>query len=286
VTGTGIGSMLTALSARPLGSSHHDTVERVLRADPYASCLVAARFDESGMDVAGLGGQLWGISGGRAGLCYFGSNLIPIAGDARAVRTFATVAGRHPRRSASIVGRSELVLPLWDLVRPHWGEARTVRENQPLLVCTGPPLVDPDPRVRQARASDLDAYFPAAVAMFTEEVGTDPRAGDGGRSYRRRLADLIAAGRAFVMFDGDEVVFKAEVGAVSDTAAMVQGVWVHPELRGQGIGSTGMAAVVRAVQDGLDRTPVLYVNDFNLAARRVYDRVGFHQVAAFASVLF
>lgn len=286
MTASGFGSMLTALSARSLGPGHAETVEAVLRADPYASCLVAARFDECGMDNEGLGGQLWGVSGGRAGLCYFGSNLIPLSGDARAIRAFASVAGRHGRRSASIVGRAELVLPLWELVHPQWGRARSVRENQPLLVCTAPPLVHPDPRVRHARASDLDAYYPAAVAMFTEEVGTDPRAGDGGRSYRRRLSDLIAAGRAFVMFDGDEVVFKAEVGSASDTAAMIQGVWVHPDLRGQGVGSTGMAAVVRAVQDGMGRTPVLYVNDFNTAARRVYERVGFEQVATFASVLF
>ena len=278
--------MLTSLTARPLGEAHSDTVERVLHADPYANCLVASRFDEGGMTAPGLGGQLWGISGGRSGLCYFGGNLIPVSGDSRALRAFASIAGRQKRHSASIVGRAELVLPMWEMIQHQWGPARVVRECQPLLVCADPPAVEPDRRVRQSHVGDLDAYFPAAVAMFTEEVGTDPRAGDAGRGYRRRLSDLISAGRSFVMFDGDEVVFKAEVGSVSDVAAMIQGVWVHPELRGQGIGAGGMAAVVKAVQEGFGRVPVLYVNDFNLAARKVYGRVGFTQEATFASVLF
>jgi predicted GNAT family acetyltransferase len=30
----------------------------------------------------------------------------------------------------------------------------------------------------------------------------------------------------------------------------------------------------------------LYVNDFNIAARRAYEKVGFSQVSTFASVLF
>jgi len=34
------------------------------------------------------------------------------------------------------------------------------------------------------------------------------------------------------------------------------------------------------------RVPSLYVNQYNRAARRTYDRIGFHQVGTFASVLF
>ena len=33
--------------------------------------------------------------------------------------------------------------------------------------------------------------------MFTEEVGVSPLTGDGGASYRARVAQLIRAGRAF-----------------------------------------------------------------------------------------
>jgi predicted GNAT family acetyltransferase len=47
-----------------------------------------------------------------------------------------------------------------------------------------------------------------------------------------------------------------------------------------------MAAVVRSIRADLRRTPSLYVNDFNIPARRTYERVGFRQIGTFASVLF
>ena len=42
--------------------------------------------------------------------------------------------------------------------------------------------------MRQVRPDELDAYLVAAVDMFIGEVGVDPRLGDGGRGYRRRVA--------------------------------------------------------------------------------------------------
>jgi len=55
--------------------------------------------------------------------------------------------------------------------------------------------LSPDPLVRPVRPDELDRYLPAAIAMFTEEVGIDPRIGDGGVGYRSRVAELVAAGR-------------------------------------------------------------------------------------------
>jgi predicted GNAT family acetyltransferase len=63
-------------------------------------------------------------------------------------------------------------------------------------------------------------------------------------------------------------------------------VWVSPALRGQGLGVAGMAAVVDLVRRDLAPVVSLYVNDYNRAARRIYDRVGFHQTATFATVMF
>jgi predicted GNAT family acetyltransferase len=80
------------------------------------------------------------------------------------------------------------------------------------------------------------------------------------------------------------VVFKAEVGSASRQVGQIQGVWVNPRYRCRGIGAAGTAAVVSAVLAG-GRTASLYVNSFNLAARRSYERIGFTQVATFATVL-
>ena len=261
------------------------SIDTTLASDPYVSCIVASRIDDSGIRGR-TGGEFWGINSGRSGLCFAGANLVPLAGDDRAMRHFASTAGRRTRRAAAVCGRREMVLPLWDQLTKAWGDARAIRADQPFLICPKAPAVAPDPLVRPTRPEEIDRYFPAAVSMFTEEIGVDPRAGDGGRSYRARVADLIHTGRSFVRFDGDELVFKAEIGSVSPWAALIQGVWVPPDHRGRGLATAGVAAVVQAVHRGFDRMPCLYVNDFNLAARAAYAKVGFRQVASYASVLF
>jgi predicted GNAT family acetyltransferase len=260
-------------------------IRAVLEADPVATCLVAARFEQVGMDAQLLGGTFWGVAGGRSGLCFAGANLTPLSGDDRSMGQIARRIGRRGRSCASVVGPADLVAPLWEHLEPTWGPARDVRAEQPLLVCPDPPICAPDPRVQRVAVARLDRYFPAAVSMFAEEVGVDPRAGDGGRNYRARVAGLLSAGRAFARFEGDEVVYKAEIGALSSRVALIQGVWVHPDLRGQGLAAAGTAAVVVAAQR-LGRLPSLYVNEHNVAARAAYHRVGFTRVGTFASVLF
>ncbi|MDT7579974.1 MAG: uncharacterized protein QOK35_1238, partial [Pseudonocardiales bacterium] len=85
--------------------------------------------------------------------------------------------------------------------------------------------------------------------------------------------------------DGDQVVFKAEIGALSRQVGQIQGVWVAPACRGRGLGTTGTAAVTDRLA-AMGRVSSLYVNGFNTVAKRAYARIGFRQVASFATVLF
>jgi len=260
-------------------------VRSILNADPVAACMVSARVETAGLDPWRLGGELWAAGTKLDGLCFSGANLVPLRGERSSLRSFADRARRHGRNCSSLVGRAELVLPLWDELTEHWAPAREVRADQPLMVLTGPPAVIADPWVRQVRPHELDRYLPAAVAMFTEEVGVDPRVGDGGAGYQARVAELVSAGRAFARFEGDEVVFKAEIGALSGQVGQIQGVWVHPARRGYGLGTAGTAAVVEHL-GRIGRVASLYVNGFNRRARATYLRVGFRQIGSFATILF
>ncbi len=259
-------------------------VRRVLDDDPIGSCMVAARVADHGLDSNSIGGELWTRRGPEESLCYAGANLIPLRGQLTDLYAFADAALTASRRCSSLVGRAELVMPMWQRLEPAWGPARDVREHQPLMSLSRMPTCEIDPGVRQVRPDEIDTYLVAAVDMFIGEVGVDPRVGDGGRGYRRRVANLIAAGRAWARFEHGEVVFKAEVGSQSPAVSQIQGVWVHPEWRGKGLG-TGGTATLAAVIVGTGRIASLYVNDFNTVARATYDRVGFVEVGTFATVL-
>ncbi|WP_060954550.1 GNAT family N-acetyltransferase [Streptomyces hygroscopicus] len=281
--------MLTTSTTRVLEPHELDSALAVLDRDPVANAFVAARVQVAGLDPWRLGGEMWGwYSGGRLeSLCYAGANLVPICATPEAVRGFAERARRAGRRCSSIVGPAETTAELWALLEPSWGPAREVRAHQPLMVTTAMPAdIPPDPLVRRVRKDEMDVIMPACVAMFTEEVGVSPLAGDGGLLYQARVAELVAAGRSFARVEDGRVVFKAEIGAATPHACQIQGVWVAPEYRGRGLSETGMAAVLRYALREVAPVVSLYVNDFNTAARAAYRRVGFREVGAFMSVLF
>ena len=260
----------------------------VLERDPVTHCFVASRVLVSGLDAWRLGGEVWGWSedGELRSLLYLGANLVPVETTPESRRAFADRCRRIGRRCSSIVGPADEVGYLWSMLSDSWGPARDIRAHQPLLVMETDSVIAPDPGVRLVREDEIDLLLPACIAMFTEEVGVSPLAGGGAAAYRARVSELIRHGRTYARIDDGRVVFKAEIGAVSDRACQVQGVWVAPERRGEGLSAPGMAAVVELARREHSPVVSLYVNDFNAVARRLYDRVGFREHGELTTILF
>ncbi|MDE3721241.1 GNAT family N-acetyltransferase [Nocardiopsis sp. N85] len=279
--------MLRTSPVRILGERDREAVRAILDMDPVGNVFVASRLMTAGLS-AGNGTEVWGhVDHGRlTALCYSGANLVPVNAGPAAIRSFADHARWRGRRCSSIVGPVDAVSDFWQQVTPAWGPARVIRASQPVLEISGRPAVPADPLVRRVRVTELDILVPACVAMFTEEVGVPPDSGDGGSLYRARVEELVRTGRAFARVENGRIVFKAEVGAVTPQACQIQGVWVHPDLRGQGHAAAGMAAVVEHALAEIAPRVTLYVNDFNTPARATYRRVGFRQVGEVMSVLF
>jgi predicted GNAT family acetyltransferase len=281
--------VLTHSTARVLEPGDLDAALAVLNSDPVANAFVTSRVNVAGLDPWRLGGEMWGwyAAGKLTSLCYAGANLVPICATSEAVASFAERARRSGRRCSSIVGPAEATAELWSRLEPHWGPAREVRRRQPLMATRALPAdIAPDPLVRRVRKDEMEVIMPACVAMFTEEVGVSPLAGDGGLLYQARVAELVSTGRAFARIEDGEVVFKAEIGAVTRHSCQIQGVWVAPSHRGRRLSESGMAAVLHYALRDIAPVVSLYVNDFNTPARAAYHRVGFTEVGAFMSVLF
>ena len=277
----------TASGVRQLGPADLTSLRRLLAQDPVANVFVDHQVEATGVDPRRMGGAIWGYieRNELVAACHAGANLVPVAAGPKAVAAFADHAASHPRMSSSIVGPREMVLPLWDRLEPAWGSARQVRADQPLLTISGRSPLRSDPAVRRVVLDELDVLYPACVAMFTEEVGVSPEPAGGGH-YRARVAQLISRGWAFARIEDGRVVFKAEIGVATPHACQIQGVYVAPELRGQGIAAPAMAAVVDMALRDVAPVVSLYVNAGNSAAVRTYVRAGFAQQGSFATILF
>jgi predicted GNAT family acetyltransferase len=284
------GNLIAVLTVpmRQLGESERATVEQILDRDPYAGAQIAERVAAHGLSWWRADGRVYGYgpSDGVESLIWSGAHLVPVCATPASVAAYAELLSGEPRICSSIIGRADAVLDLWDRLAVHWGPARDVRPNQPLLVAEAEAEINPDPGVRLVRHDEIDLLFPAAVAMYTEEVGVSPLQDDGGRGYRRRIAELVRGKRAYARFHEGRVIFKAELAIITRHTAQVQGVWVDPEFRGRGLAAPAMAAVTRDALRRVAPTVSLYVNDYNSPARRAYARCGFAPAGTFATVLF
>ena len=242
----------TKSPVRALTTADRDQALEVCARDTRTNVFVAARILEGALATSP--GALLGYAGdsGLGAICWASANLVPVGCDADALVAFATKLRRWRRQCSSVFGPADMVLPLWEQLRPTWGEPRDIRAYQPVLATSGPlpPGLPSDPRVRRARFTEVDLVLPAAAAMFTEEIGYPPYWGSR-HVYRQGIEALIRQGHTFVRVDDGEVVFKADVGSVALGVAQIQGVWVAPRWRGQGLAGPAMAAVVGQVLAGI-----------------------------------
>ena len=278
----------TRHGVRLLGTPDLDAFLALTAKDPVVNVFAAYRARTTSLEPRWLGGEVWGryADGELVAACHVGANLVPVEARADDARAFAERALTRHRSVSTIVGPHAAVRPFWDEVAATWGRPRETRWEQPHMVIDGPPLATPDPKVRRTERRDLSVLYPACVAMYTEEVGVSPEAGGGADLYRARITQLMSRGWSFARFDRGKLVFKAEVACATPEAAQVQGVWVPPERRGEGLAIAGMAAVVEQVQATIAPAVSLYVNAWNEPARRAYTRVGFRETATFSTVMF
>lgn len=276
----------TRSPVRALTTADRDQALEVCARDTSMNVFVAARILEGGL--ATIPGAMLGFGDGPdlEAICWASANLVPVGCDPPALAAFATKLRRWRHHCSSVFGPSEMVVSLWENLRPSWGEPRAVRPRQPVLAAAGllPPGTPLDTGVRLARFDEVDLVMPAAAAMFNEEIGYPPYRGSG-QLYRQGIATLIRKGHTFVRVEDGEVMFKADVGSVALGVAQIQGVWVAPRWRGHGLAVPAMAAVVEQVRAEIADEVTLYVNDYNAPARATYERVGFTEIGSFATVL-
>ena len=260
----------TREQVRVLGPGDRDAFVALAEQDPVVNVFADYRARLTNLDERWLGGQVWGRFEGDelvAG-CHLGANLVPVQCTPDDVGAFADVALRRRNTVGTIVGpqrrRRGAVGPGRGRAGPHRGRSGRASRTSRWTACR---RWRRDPGVRLTTPADLDALYPACVAMYTEEVGVSPENDAGGGDlYRARIQQLIGRGWSMASFDDQGVVVQGR-GRLRDAVRRPGAGRVgasRPPGRGARVG--GMAAVVSHVL-GSGMAPVvsLYVNEWNAA---------------------
>lgn len=272
---------------RTLGRRDTTALLRLLDRDPVANIFTRSQVSlhrsavpEGFAHIAGLDTQ-----DGLSAACWMGSNVAPTAMTEDQAHKFAVHALESRQRFASVFGPAQSVLTMHEVLRQGPQAIFEVRENQPLMTISElAEDVERNP-LRVAQIHEFDRVLPASAAMFEEELGYSPLE-NGGSYYRSRVRQLLRDGHTVIDCDENgEVIFKADLGTVTEEVIQIQGVWVNPRYRGLGLASGYMSSTVAYA---LEFAPLvsLYVNDFNVPALKTYQRIGFEQVGTFATILF
>ncbi len=268
-----------------LGAADRDSVLEYLARSPVENLFLASKVDAYGIDRRRLG-KLYAFErdGQIASLLLDGGTLFVSGFDPEALPVFVTHLGPI-RRCTSILGPAISVLGLFvglaERWRGAWGSVSNVRRRQPLMLLEEPPEPTPDPRVRRLTTDDYQSYLDASVSMYTDEIGSSPF--KYGPGYERFVMDRLRAGEAYGIVEGGKVIFKADLGPKLRDQAQLQGVWVSPDRRGEGISVPALSGMLRLAMRDYP-TISLYVNDFNTPAIRAYEKLGFVEVGALATV--
>jgi RimJ/RimL family protein N-acetyltransferase len=180
----------------------------------------------------------------------------------------------------------ETAEPIWRALRRVGRRAVLDRYETAYSVLPGElRLVQQDAllRVREARASDLEALVHAARASLREERRPDPFEGDpegfrrwvGGRVPRATVAEW----QGTLRFVGYADVQRRE-------GWLLQGVFTWPEARRRGLAAAGVSELCRrALAAGAEHVQLAVVEG-NASAERLYEQLGFRPFSRLRTILF
>jgi predicted GNAT family acetyltransferase len=206
------------------------------------------------------------------GVALVGHAVYVAAETARALRAFAQLAQRQ-RNAHMILGEQEAVARFWSHYAPA-GQAPRIFSRELLFEQRWPVSArEPVGGLRLATLDDLMLVMPVHAAMAYEESGVNPIDVDL-HGFRMRCARRIEHGRVWVVVEGGDLLFKADVISDTPECVYVEGVYVDPASRQKGLGLRCLSQLGCAL---LERTRCVsaLVNEQNLAAQALFNKAGY-----------
>lgn len=147
-----------------------------------------------------------------------------------------------------------------------------------------PEGIEPIEGLRNATLDDLQDVLAINASMIFEESGTNPLKRDL-RGVSERTARRIEQGRIWLLVKDGRVIFKADVISITPEASFLEGVYVHPEERGRGLGSRCMTELGRILLKQAAAI-ALVVNQENRRALALYNKINYKLRSPYLTVYF
>lgn len=136
--------------------------------------------------------------------------------------------------------------------------------------------------IRSADMSQLEKVAEAQAEIAFIECGVDPLQRDRA-GFLKRVARRIDQGRVFTIFEDGKLIFKTDIIAETPEAIYLEGIYVHPDHRGRGVGAKCLADLTLELMNRVEKICLLSNVDFE-AAHRSFERAGFRRTDHCATI--
>ncbi|HEY6803196.1 MAG TPA: GNAT family N-acetyltransferase [Pyrinomonadaceae bacterium] len=274
-----------ALTITPLTGGHEAEVLNFLSRRPVITSFMSGLIYDNGLESPMNRGSFYSCRDHNqqlVGVALFGHFTLAETTSQAARAAFASYA-RNLSAPRAITGEYLELEDFWQLYAagsnpPH------LRRSDLILVQRSPASDSHQPvkGLRQATLKELPLIVSVNAAMHFEQNGIDPLVCDPD-GFRRRCAIRIEQGRKWVVTEGDQLVFKADIVAETPQVIHIEGVYVNPDYRGRGMGRRCLSQLGRTL---LTRTEALclMVSEQNVQAQSFYRRAGYELHSRYGAI--
>jgi predicted GNAT family acetyltransferase len=242
---------------------------------PLHSVVMAGLIRDNGIESNFNRGTFYGCynaAGNLVGVALIGHAIFMDVRCDEALEQFAKLAREFPR-AHMLMGEKKLIERFWKYFAPNQQPDHRVCREVLFELNQQSTRYEYVANLRIARLSDFSRVVPVHAAMAFEESGKHPLLADP-EGFRQRCQRRIEKGRTWVLIEQEKLIFKTDVVSETPEVTYLEGVYVHPEFRGQGHGSQCLAQLTRKLLDRTKSISVL-VNQEHSQAQKFFRKLGF-----------
>ncbi len=256
-------------------------VQAFLAVRPVHTVAMTSFINDNGM-VSDLNrGEFYGSrdqDGNLEGVALIGHTTLVEARTDEALKALAFAARSANTPIHLIMSGGTAARTFWNYLDGFQNEPRMVCEELLFEVGFPFPVQKCEYDLRPARQEELEAVAIAQAEVAEIECGVNPMVRDRD-GFLARVSRRIEQGRVFVVFDGDELVFKADVVAQTEAVAYLEGVYVSPDHRGKGVGSSCLSRLCLELLGRINNVCLLSNTELK-GAHRSFIEAGMHSTGA------
>lgn len=259
-----------------LGESDRQEVLGFLNLRPVHTVVMTSFIQDNGLESADNRGKFYGYRnqhGMLEGVALIGHTTLVEARSEDSLKAFSIIARQSETPIHLMMSDGSTIESFW---KHYTGDNR-----QPRLVCSEllfelsfPFFVQQcDWDVRLAAFEELEQIAAAHDEVAFIESGVSPMLKDR-EGFLKRCLKRIEQNRTFVVFENGRLVFKADIVAETSATIYLEGIYVAPEYRGQGIGSSCLSKLGLQLMERAENICLLSNVEFT-GAHKSFSKAGF-----------